>query len=98
MLLLVVVVFLTDGAAAITRVLNLNHTPPQASEFEQASISHTAPILNEDGDPIWKILIFDNLGRDIISSVLRVNDLRTWGVTIHLYVPADINFLSVSNR
>lgn len=29
--------------------------------------------------------MFDNLGRDVISSVLRVNDLRAWGVTIHLY-------------
>jgi hypothetical protein len=30
--------------------------------------------------------VFDGMGRDIISSVLRVNDLRAWGVTIHLYV------------
>jgi len=46
----------------------------------------SAPLLNEDGDPIWKILVFDNLGRDVISSVLRVNDLRAQGVTIHLSV------------
>lgn len=32
------------------------------------------------------MLVFDNLGRDIISSVLRVQDLRNFGVTIHLYV------------
>lgn len=31
-------------------------------------------------------MVFDNLGRDIISSVLRVNDLRTNGVTIHLHI------------
>lgn len=30
--------------------------------------------------------MFDDLGRDIISSVLRVNDLRGFGVTIHLLV------------
>ena len=30
--------------------------------------------------------MFDDLGRDVISSVLRVNDLREFGVTIHLYV------------
>lgn len=46
----------------------------------------SAPILNSDGEPVWKILVFDNLGRDVISSVLRVSDLRTWGVTVHLYV------------
>lgn len=67
-------------------MLNLNHDAPQPTELEnQASISHSAPILNEDGDPIWKALVFDDLGRDVVSSVLRVNDLRTWGVTIHLY-------------
>lgn len=48
-------------------------------------MSQSTPILNEDGDPIWKVLVFDNKGRDVISSVLRVNDLRAWGVTIHLY-------------
>jgi hypothetical protein len=71
-------------------MLNLNH------ESEESTNGHTdvinglgvpsAPILNSDGDPIWKVLVFDDLGRDVISSVLRVNDLRTWGVTMHMYV------------
>jgi sec1 family domain-containing protein 1 len=34
----------------------------------------------------WKVLVFDNLGRDVISSTLRVNDLRANGVTIHLNI------------
>ncbi|TPX22022.1 Vesicle trafficking between the ER and Golgi [Coccidioides immitis] len=78
--------------AAIERILNLNHDPPETTEFgneppaANRAITHTAPLLNEDGDPIWKVLVFDNLGRDVISSVLRVNDLRGWGVTIHLNV------------
>jgi hypothetical protein len=42
------------------------------------------PLLTEDGEPIWKVLVFDNFGRDVISSVLRVQDLRNFGVTIHL--------------
>jgi hypothetical protein len=49
-------------------------------------MSPTTPILNSDGDPIWKVLVFDDLGRDVISSVLRVNDLRAWVVTIHLHI------------
>ena len=49
-------------------------------------IPKSTPILNSDGETIWKVLVFDNLGRDVISSVLRVNDLRGWGITIHLYV------------
>lgn len=71
----------------------MNHEIPPQNELQGDSaagknglIPRAAPLLNEDGDPVWKILVFDNLGRDVISSVLRVNDLRSWGVTIHLYV------------
>ncbi|KAI9763681.1 MAG: Vesicle trafficking between the ER and Golgi [Geoglossum simile] len=79
--------------ASIAKILNLNQNPiasSDASSDPPASssglISQTTSILNSDGDPIWKVLVFDNLGRDVISSVLRVNDLRAWGVTIHLNI------------
>ncbi|KAL4915839.1 Sec1-like protein [Aspergillus aurantiobrunneus] len=76
--------------ASIQKVLNLNHDPHPADTTHEASAQGliSTPILNEDGDPIWKVLVFDNLGRDVISSVLRVNDLRAWGVTIHLAINA----------
>ncbi|GMM50240.1 syntaxin-binding protein [Starmerella bacillaris] len=32
----------------------------------------------------WKVLVFDTVGRDIVSSVLRVSDLFKNGVTLHL--------------
>ncbi|KAJ5106020.1 Sec1-like protein [Penicillium alfredii] len=79
---------------SIQKLLNLNHDPRPAedSSFDPAAqgslVSHSTPILNEDGDPIWKVLVFDNMGRDVISSVLRVNDLRAWGITIHLNINA----------
>ncbi|CAF9917664.1 MAG: hypothetical protein GOMPHAMPRED_001344 [Gomphillus americanus] len=77
--------------ASIERILNLNQVAPESSTISDTISSNglipqATPILNSDGDPIWKILIFDDLGRDIISSVLRVNDLRAWGVTIHLHI------------
>ena len=78
--------------AAIERILNLNKTLPQTTDaaHEEAHanglLHQSTPILGADGEPIWKVLVFDNLGRDVISSVLRVNDLRSWGITIHLYV------------
>ncbi|KAL4900793.1 hypothetical protein BDW74DRAFT_161075 [Aspergillus multicolor] len=75
--------------ASIQKILNLNHDPyPTEDAAHDASAQGliSTPILNEDGDPIWKVLVFDNLGRDVISSVLRVNDLRAWGVTIHLSI------------
>ncbi|PGH00350.1 hypothetical protein GX51_05848 [Blastomyces parvus] len=77
--------------ASIEKILNLNHEAPHQNDFHGDAVGptgliHSTPILNEDGDPVWKVLVFDNLGRDVISSVLRVNDLRTWGVTIHLNI------------
>jgi hypothetical protein len=72
-------------------MLNLNHDSPETANGHDQN-SHnglpvpSVPILNEDGEPIWKVLVFDDLGRDVISSVLRVSDLRTWGVTMHMYV------------
>ncbi|KAL8916772.1 MAG: hypothetical protein Q9172_006127 [Xanthocarpia lactea] len=76
--------------ASLEKILNLNHASPEPSPVHHdpsaanGLIPKATPILNSDGDPIWKVLVFDNLGRDVISSVLRVNDLRGWGVTIHL--------------
>ncbi|KAL7275081.1 Vesicle trafficking between the ER and Golgi [Rhizina undulata] len=71
--------------ASIEKILNLNHDQPKhESEVNVLVPSSSTPILNEDGEPIWKVLVFDNLGRDVISSVLRVQDLRSFGVTIHL--------------
>ncbi|KAL8831584.1 MAG: hypothetical protein Q9191_000793, partial [Dirinaria sp. TL-2023a] len=78
--------------ASLNRILNLNRGPsePTSTHHDTAStnglIPKTTPILNSDGEPIWKVLVFDNLGRDVISSVLRVNDLRGQGVTIHLNI------------
>ena len=78
--------------ASLEKILNLNHASTEESSNHHDAVSsnglipQTTPILNSDGDPIWKVLVFDDLGRDVISSVLRVNDLRGWGVTIHLSV------------
>ncbi|KAL2852587.1 Sec1-like protein [Aspergillus pseudodeflectus] len=75
--------------ASIQKILNLNHDPNPAEDSSHEASAQgliSTPILNEDGDPIWKVLVFDNMGRDVISSVLRVNDLRAWGVTIHLNI------------
>lgn len=82
---------LTSASASLEKILNFNNASSESSASQHAQnstsspIPQTTPILNSDGDPIWKVLVFDDLGRDVISSVLRVNDLRGWGVTIHLY-------------
>lgn len=44
--------------------------------------------------PIWKVLIFDSVGRDIISSVLRVNDLFRNGVTLYMLAASERHALA----
>ena len=86
---------------SLGKILNLNHLPPSTSvnghdpTAANGLIPQSTPILNSDGDPIWKVLVFDDLGRDIISSVLRVNDLRGFGVTIHLLVPLGMAMMDI---
>ncbi len=73
---------------SLKKILNLNHdVDSNDSDDVHANglMSPSAAILNEDGEPIWKVLVLDDLGRDVISSVMRVNDLRSMGVTMHMY-------------
>ena len=82
---------LTRTLASIEKILSLNKETTDLSNATldtsaKGLIPQSTSILNENGEPIWKVLVFDNMGRDIISSVLRVNDLRARGVTIHLSV------------
>ncbi|KAL2204110.1 snare docking complex subunit [Sarocladium strictum] len=75
--------------ASLKKILNLNETV-ESSETEEAHANGlhapVAPILDADGNPIWKVLVFDDMGRDVISSVLRVSDLRSMGVTMHMHI------------
>ncbi|OAA33281.1 SNARE docking complex subunit [Moelleriella libera RCEF 2490] len=75
--------------ASLRKILNLNVTV-DSSESEDAQakglLAPVAPILDADGNPIWKVLVFDDLGRDVISSVMRVSDLRSMGITMHMHI------------
>ncbi|XP_069586366.1 sec1 family domain-containing protein 1 [Ranitomeya imitator] len=41
------------------------------------------------GEPVWKVLIYDRFGQDIISPLLSVKELREMGVTLHLLLHTD---------
>lgn len=44
------------------------------------------PETNVEGSvPVWKVLIYDRLGQDIISPLLSIKELRDLGVTLHMY-------------
>lgn len=58
--------------AALKELLNLNK-PVHAAEDDghsNGTDTHSQAAADRD-EPIWKVLIFDDLGRDVISSVLR---------------------------
>lgn len=63
-------------------MLNLNAT--QADNALETTPAATSSNSNENGGMLWKALIFDKFGQDIISSIMRVNDLRENGVTVHM--------------
>jgi hypothetical protein len=68
---------------ALLKLLNLN-----SEEEQNAQPNDLLPQVTT-GEPVWKFLVFDKLGQDVISSVLRVSDLREAGVTVHMQLKAD---------
>lgn len=42
----------------------------------------------EQNDPVWKVLIYDGSGRDILAPLLPVSELRSAGVTLHMLLHA----------
>ena len=78
---------LTFVLASLKTVLNLND-PVETSTSDDSQSNGPVPsstaITSDLGEPVWKVLVFDDLGRDVISSVLRVSDLRSLGITMHM--------------
>ena len=63
-----------EQLSAISRMLSLNK---EAAGDERSWI-----------EP-WKVLVYDRFGRDIISPLLNVGDLRKLGVTLHLLLDSE---------
>ncbi|XP_048480612.1 protein sly1 homolog [Plutella xylostella] len=58
---------------ALKQMLNLNQPLTKSSANE----------------PMWKILIYDRVGQDIISPLISVKELRELGVTLHVQLHSD---------
>ncbi|XP_034171598.1 sec1 family domain containing Slh [Osmia lignaria lignaria] len=43
----------------------------------------------EESVPVWKVLIYDRLGQDIISPLISVKELRELGITLHMQLHSD---------
>lgn len=48
--------------------------------------------------PTWKVLVMDRTGQDVLATSLRVQDLRTAGVTLHVSVPLAPSYSAHSPR
>jgi hypothetical protein len=74
---------------ALLTLLNLNQPPPSSSSSAgpyPASSSPPAPAFDDvaQGPLVWKVLVLDELSKDILATSLRVQDLREQGVTLHM--------------
>ncbi|XP_058446351.1 protein sly1 homolog [Malaya genurostris] len=58
---------------AIKQMLNLNQ--PQTKVLA--------------AEPVWKLLIYDRIGQDIISPLIAIRELRELGVTLHIQIHSD---------
>ena len=67
---------------SLLTILNLNQ-PSSSTSTRPASPSNAIDD-NPSGPLIWKVLILDELSKDILATSLRVQDLREQGVTLHM--------------
>ncbi|KZT30914.1 SLY1 protein [Neolentinus lepideus HHB14362 ss-1] len=74
---------------AILTLLSLNSpgdiTTANPIASTGSSKSNSASVLPQPtGPPVWKVLVLDQQTKDVLATVLRVQDLRDVGVTLHV--------------
>ncbi|KAH7340446.1 Sly1 vesicle trafficking sec1-like protein [Rhizoctonia solani] len=69
---------------ALQNVLNLTSSPNAQSQAAMVSRPGTPAQQAQAAAPVWKVLVLDEQSKDIIATVLRVQDLRDSGVTLHV--------------
>lgn len=78
---------------ALLTLLNLNNPPEPEFNPLTAHSGKTAgaptgslKVPAANGPPVWKVLVLDQQTQDVLATVLRVQDLRDVGVTLHVCV------------
>ncbi|KAI0066501.1 Sly1 vesicle trafficking sec1-like protein [Artomyces pyxidatus] len=67
---------------ALLALLNLNNPVETSTSVSPTKTSSKGPATS--GPPVWKILVLDQETKDVLATVLRVQDLRDIGVTLHV--------------
>uniref|UniRef100_A0A4W4DYM9 Sec1 family domain-containing protein 1 n=2 Tax=Electrophorus electricus TaxID=8005 RepID=A0A4W4DYM9_ELEEL len=62
---------------------------PKKTALKRMLNFNTPPLKNTTAEPVWKVLIYDRFGQDIISPLLSVKELRDMGITLHLLLHSD---------
>ena len=70
----------------ITRMLRLHQPEPLSSSSASTSASASPPSFDPLTSGGWKVLIYDQLGSDILSPLLSVSELRRLGITLHISI------------
>ncbi|KAG1828403.1 Sec1-like protein [Suillus variegatus] len=74
--------------AALLALLNLNApsdpSPVQRPGTPSGKASTGLKVPAVTGPPVWKVLVLDQQTKDVLATVLRVQDLRDVGVTLHV--------------
>lgn len=69
----------TDALFALLSLADAPDAPIQPKSAPAVKTpSSTAPL-------VWKVLVLDQQTKDVLATVLRVQDLRDAGVTLHVY-------------
>ncbi|KAF8846155.1 Sec1-like protein [Paxillus ammoniavirescens] len=72
---------------ALLAVLNLNSIPEtigSSGVSAPAKSGGAAKVPTSNAPPVWKVLVLDQQTKDVLATVLRVQDLRDVGVTLHV--------------
>uniref|UniRef100_G3V2M8 Sec1 family domain-containing protein 1 n=1 Tax=Homo sapiens TaxID=9606 RepID=G3V2M8_HUMAN len=77
------------AAAAATAAAAASIRERQTVALKRMLNFNVPHIKNSTGEPVWKVLIYDRFGQDIISPLLSVKELRDMGITLHLLLHSD---------
>ncbi|KIJ65059.1 hypothetical protein HYDPIDRAFT_27790 [Hydnomerulius pinastri MD-312] len=72
---------------ALLSLLNLNSTPetiPVSGSSTPAKSGAAGKAPTSTAPSVWKVLVLDQQTKDVLATVLRVQDLRDVGVTLHV--------------
>lgn len=73
--------FIFSFSQTLVQIANTIFIPDALKQMLNLNQPLTKNMANE---PVWKVLIYDRVGQDIISPLVSIKELRELGVTLHV--------------